>query len=294
MTNKVMKIKIIKKIARGGFGEVYLCIDGTTNTEMAIKLEKKTCIDQLSREKVIYDKLSGPNTPKVFEYGQLVFKGVTMNFMTMELLGQSLEKLFSKSVRSFSKKTVFMIGKACLARIEGLHHKHYIHRDIKPDNFVTNLAKDKIYLIDYGLSKYYRSPTTLAHIPYKCNKNLTGTARYASLATHHGIEQSRRDDLESLGFMLVYFLKGKLPWQGLKAETKVEKYANITQVKEEHSIFKLCMGLPNEIYLYLLHVRNLSFKESPDYSYLETLFDNALKSEGLEDDGVYDWIENNY
>lgn len=181
--------------------------------------------------------------------------------MTMELLGVSLEKLYNNLNRAFSLKIIFMLGKSCLSRIEFLHHRHFVHRDIKPDNFVTDKTMNKIYLIDYGLSKEYRNPGTLAHRPLKADKNLAGTARYASLNNHLGYEQSRRDDLESLGFMLVYFMKGRLPWQGLKAENKFEKYVKIKKVKEETSIYKLCEDLPNEIYLYMIHVRNLQYRK---------------------------------
>ncbi len=289
MSKKENEIKLIRKIARGAFGEIYECLDTKNNMKMAIKLEKPN-YNMLATEKKIYDKMIGPNTPKVYDHGKITFGDQLMNYMTMELLGPSLEKLFAETGRKFTEKTVFMIGKSCLARIEALHHNNYIHRDVKPDNFVTNKTRNKIYLIDFGLTKRYRNSKSHTHIPYKTGKNLTGTARYASVATHQGIEQSRRDDLESLGYMLVYFLAGKLPWQGLKAKNKIEKYESIKKVKEETSLFKLCLGLPNEIYLYLLHVKSIGFEESPDYRYLNNLFDNALESAGIEDDGIYDWM----
>lgn len=292
MSSELTNIKVLNKIARGAFGEIYECLDKVNNTRLALKLEKRGSIFQLKHEYFIYRKLTGSHTPQVYEYGQIEFKGQSMNCMTMELLGFSLEKLFIHNNRIFSVKTVLMLGKSCLGRIEALHHKHFIHRDIKPDNFVTDISQRKIYLIDYGLSKYYRNPKTLVHIPYKTEKNLTGTARYASLSTHQGIEQGRRDDLESLGFMMVYFICGRLPWQGLKAETKTEKYARIKKVKEETSIFELCSDVPKEIYLYLVHIRNLGFEESPDYAYLESILENGIRARGLEDDGIFDWLEN--
>lgn len=285
LTNIVLK----EKIAQGAFGEIYVCEDIETNNEIAIKIEKKTCILQLQHEFLIYKKLMGPNTPNVYEYGKIEHEGAYLNCMTMELLGLSLEKLFNKMNRKFSIKTVFMIGKACLSRIEFLHHRHYLHRDIKPDNFVTDRSFSKIYLIDYGLSKEYRNPSTLLHRPLKTGKNLTGTARYASLNTHLGLEQSRRDDLESLGFLLIYFLKGKLPWQGLKAQNKNEKYAKIKETKENTTMYKLCDDVPYEIYLFMVHVRNLKYEENPDYGYLESLFESGLRTRGLENDGQFDW-----
>ncbi|KAI5169494.1 casein kinase I-like protein HRR25 [Pancytospora epiphaga] len=289
MSLKLENIKILKPIARGAFGEIYECIDEAEDIKLALKIEKSTSMLQLKHEYAVYKKLAGQYTPKVYEYGKILFKGEYVNCMTMDLLGLSLEKLFAKLDRKFSLKTIFMIGKSCLNRIETIHLNHFIHRDIKPDNFVIDGKQRKIYLIDYGLSKQYRNPKTLEHIKYRNDKNLTGTARYASLNTHLGVEQARRDDLESLGFMLVYFAKGRLPWQGLKADTKVEKYALIKNVKSKTPLFELCDGLPNELYLFLLHVRSLKFEECPDYAYLESILEGGLRRRGLEDDGVYDW-----
>lgn len=146
-----------------------------------------------------------------------------------------------------------------------------------------------VYLLDFGLAKRYRDPRTLFHIPYRDQKSLTGTARYASLNTHMGIEQSRRDDLESLGYVLTYFLKGSLPWQGLKAATKEEKYAKILQKKRTTSIEQLTNELSPEFALYFNYVRSLQFDERPDYTYLRKIFRNAFIREKFKSDDIYDW-----
>ena len=173
------------------------------------------------------------------------------NIMIMQILGPSLEELFTYCKRKFSLKTVLMCLIQMLERIEHVQSNHFLHRDIKPDNFLIGSKKPScVYLIDFGLAKRFRNPKTGQHIPWKEGKNLTGTARYASLNTHLGYEQSRRDDLEGLGYVAMYFLKGKLPWQGLPAKTKKEKYDQIRDKKKNTSIEELCKGFPDEFVKY--------------------------------------------
>lgn len=168
--------------------------------------------------------------------------------MVIDLLGPSMEDLFNFCGRKFSLKTVLMLADQMISRIEFTHAKNFIHRDIKPDNFLMGTGKKghHVYLIDFGLAKKYRDHKTHVHIQYKDNKNLTGTARYASINTHLGIEQSRRDDLESLGYVLMYFNKGSLPWQGLKAGTKIQKYERISEKKMSTPVEVLCKGFPSK------------------------------------------------
>ncbi len=146
-----------------------------------------------------------------------------------------------------------------------------------------------IYAIDFGLAKRFRDPKTGDHIPYRDGKSLTGTARYASVNTHLGIEQSRRDDLESLGFVLMYFNRGSLPWQGLRAKTKKEKYEAIKEKKISTSIEALCKGYPEEFATYLNYCHKLGFDEKPDYGLLRKLFKDLYIKKGFECDYVYDW-----
>ncbi len=213
------------------------------------------------------------------------------NVLVMDLLGYSLEDLFNRCCRRFSLKTVLMIADQTLLRIEYIHSKSFIHRDIKPDNFLMGLGRRSniVYIIDFGLAKRYRDPKTHVHIMYRENKHLTGTPRYASINNHLGIEQSRRDDLESLGYVFMYFLRGSLPWQGLRANTKKQKYQKIMEKKMATPIDLLCKGFPDEFRIYFEYCRALRFADKPDYSYLRRLFkDLALRNE-IDYDGQFDW-----
>ena len=213
------------------------------------------------------------------------------NVMVIDLLGPSLEDLFEYCRRKFTLKTVLMLAIQMLQRIEFVHQNGFLHRDIKPDNFLIGIQKQQhvIYIIDFGLAKRYKDPRSGRHISFKDNKSLTGTARYASLNTHLGIEQARRDDLEQIGIVLMYFIRGSLPWQGLPAKTKEEKYEQIKIKKAVTSIEDLCSGYPKEFQHFLNYTRKLKFEEKPDYQQLISMFREAFVREGFDFDFMYDW-----
>ncbi|KAL2327223.1 hypothetical protein Fmac_020650 [Flemingia macrophylla] len=283
------KFRLGRKIGSGSFGEIYLGTNIQTNEEVAIKLESvKTKHPQLLYESKLYRVLQGgTGIPDVRWFG---VEG-DYNVLVMDLLGPSLEDLFNFCSRKLSLKTVLMLADQMLNRVEFVHTKSFLHRDIKPDNFLMGLGRraNQVYCIDFGLAKKYRDSSTHQHIPYRENKNLTGTARYASMNTHLGIEQSRRDDLESLGFVLMYFLRGSLPWQGLKAGTKKQKYDRISEKKVSTSIEALCRGYPTEFASYFHYCRSLRFDDRPDYAYLKRIFRDLFIREGFQFDYVFDW-----
>uniref|UniRef100_A0A672FXA4 non-specific serine/threonine protein kinase n=1 Tax=Salarias fasciatus TaxID=181472 RepID=A0A672FXA4_SALFA len=283
------KYRLGRKIGSGSFGDIYLGSNIATGEEVAIKLEcVKTKHPQLHIESKFYKMMQGGvGIPSIKWCGA---EG-DYNVMVMELLGPSLEDLFNFCSRKFSLKTVLLLADQMISRIEYIHSKNFIHRDVKPDNFLMGLGKkgNLVYIIDFGLAKKYRDARTHQHIPYRENKNLTGTARYASINTHLGIEQSRRDDLESLGYVLMYFNLGSLPWQGLKAATKRQKYERISEKKMSTPIEVLCKGYPSEFSTYLNLCRSLRFDDKPDYSYLRQLFRNLFHRQGFSYDYVFDW-----
>jgi len=283
------KYRLGRKIGSGSFGDIYLGTNIATGDEVAIKLECiKTRHPQLHLESKFYKMMvGGVGIPHIKWCGA---EG-DYNVMVMELLGPSLEDLFNFCGRKFSLKTVLLLADQLISRIEFIHSRHFIHRDIKPDNFLMGLGKrgNLVYIIDFGLAKRYRDSRTQLHIPYRENKNLTGTARYASINTHIGVEQSRRDDLESLGFVLMYFNRGSLPWQGLRAATKRQKYERISEKKMSTPIEVLCHGYPSEFCTYLTYCRSLRFEEKPDYTYLRQLLRNLFHRQGFTYDYVFDW-----
>ncbi|KAJ9700722.1 hypothetical protein PVL29_006169 [Vitis rotundifolia] len=283
------KFKLGRKIGSGSFGELYLGINVQTGEEVAVKLEPvKTKHPQLHYESKLYMLLQGgTGVPHLKWFG---VEG-EYNAMVIDLLGPSLEDLFNYCNRKFSLKTVLMLADQLINRVEYMHSRGFLHRDIKPDNFLMGLGRkaNQVYIIDYGLAKKYRDFQTHKHIPYRENKNLTGTARYASVNTHLGVEQSRRDDLESLGYVLMYFLRGSLPWQGLKAGTKKQKYDKISEKKMLTPIEVLCKSYPSEFTSYFHYCRSLRFDDKPDYSYLKRLFRDLFIREGYQFDYVFDW-----
>ena len=281
------KYTLIEKLGEGSFGSIYSAKEN--NNWYAIKFENKNKGQNLlENEAYVMSYLNGPRIPSVKSFG---YSG-DYNVLIMELMGKSLEDLFENLPnKKMSIRCVCNLGYQMIEIMEYIHNKHIIHRDIKPDNFVIGrgFKKKYLYLLDFGLSKKYRSSTTLKHYPLIKKKKLTGTARYASINALNGITQSRRDDLEAIGYVLMYFLIGKLPWQGMVNKNKDERYLRIMEVKRDTTPEQLCKGFPPEFERYVSYTRNLEYEEDPDYSLLKNLFLKALNDEGYNLDYYYDW-----
>jgi serine/threonine protein kinase len=185
-----------------------------------------------------------------------------------------------------------MIADQLLQRIEFIHRRGVIHRDIKPDNFALGQEPNcnVIYAIDFGLSKRWMDAKSGEHIAFEDGKQMLGTARYTSLNTHRGVEQSRRDDLEGIAYLLVYLMTGSLPWIGVKAETRAQKHMVIAEIKASISPEKLCSGLPAAFSEFLKDVRRLEFDEEPSYSAYREMFRELFLREGYVYDDEYDWV----
>ena len=277
----------IKKVGEGAFGEVYKIKDKNTGKCFAVKIEKQD-IKRLIFEKNIYKLLNGKKNdyiPKLINFKN----NDNTAIMVIDYLGPSLSKLHEYCNKQFSLKTTLYIAIKSIRILEYIHNNGIIHRDIKPENFLIGNGKKyskRLYIVDFGLSKKYIDDDK--HIPFKSGKGFTGSYRYCSLRTHEGIESSRRDDLESLGNVLIYFILGKLPWQGIDG-TKSKRSKKIHEKKKIVFLDDLCKDLPHEFYLYMKYCRLLRFNEKPDYNYLVKLFCKLFTKNNFDNDTKYDW-----
>jgi serine/threonine protein kinase len=268
------KYKLLIRLGKGSFGSVYHIMHKETGNEQAVKIEEKSSRSQLKNEYKIYKNLirnGVSGIPNIVDY----FESKKLCFMIMQLLGDSLDHKFN-NYGKFDLSTVLKLGIKIIGLLENIHDAGYLHRDIKPNNFLVGTGHDynKIYVMDFGLSKKYITNDG-EHIKFRDGRSLVGTARYASINVHMGFEPSRRDDLESVGYMLIYFLKKKLPWQGLKKKKNIDQVKLIGDVKMKTSLNYLCYDLPQCFGKYLVYCKNLKFEEKPNYKYLMNLFIHA-------------------
>lgn len=287
---EINKYVITKYIASGSFGNVFEAKNKKTNELVALKIpiEKENNLQtetSILQEISVYRKLSNK------EKGIANMKMIKYNnkkILLMDLLGPSLETLLGKN-KKFSIKTITLLAIQMIDIAKHIHTSGYIHRDIKPDNFVIgNEDENKLYCIDFGLAKKYIKNGE--HIKFSNKKKFCGTARYASISAHKQQEQSRKDDLESIGYILVYLYKGKLPWQGIKDKDKNKKYKLIGDKKQETTEEELCKNMPKEFLVFLKYVRTLDFDEKPHYSALKRMFEKLYESRNYKNKNL-EWTK---
>ena len=292
------KYKILKIIGKGSFGSVYKGKNIITDEPVAIKVEDISAPGNiLQHEAYILFYLKNYGIPEFKSYG--VYKKYRM--LVQSLLGENTENIFSdnndlynEKIRKSVIKDVCMIAIQLIDRLEFIHSKYIIHRDLKPENIMLDLqTKSIVYLIDFGMAKKYRSGKTKKHVKFSIPYRLTGTARYCSINALKGTEQSRRDDLESAGYVLIYLAQNKnLPWAGLNIIDKVERYRAIYQIKKKIKPEDLCQLLPTQFYEYIKYVKGLNFEQDPDYNYLRGLFIDILKGYNTLNDLKFSWLNN--
>mmetsp|Transcript_48456 Transcript_48456/g.156500 ORF Transcript_48456/g.156500 Transcript_48456/m.156500 type:complete len:350 (-) Transcript_48456:504-1553(-) len=281
------------KIGAGSFGDVYMGKDRNSGEDVAIKVEsadvKHKCLHREFRACRHLEKAGTSRVPRVHEFESTATGAV----MVSELLGPSLEDLFDFCKHRFNLKTVLCIADQMLECLQHVHAVGFLHRDLKPANFLIGLGNraNTVHLADFGLVGAWLDPTSGQHVDCKKSRGPVGTLRYMSINTHAGVEQSRRDDLESLGYVLLYFLRGSLPWQddGQQDVAKRRKDHVVMNKKLCVPIQDLCKGLPEEFATYMSYVRSLPFQAAPNYDYLRDLFKGLFARKGFRDDHYYDW-----
>ena len=281
------KYLIINKIDEGSFGSIYLSKNIISNEKVAIKIESRKIFNPLlEREAYILFYLKGPGLPEIKTFG----KTKDFYILIQTLLGPSLSNLIDKYLITFTIKDICLLSIQMIERLEYIHSKSYIHRDIKPQNFLLGIKDPEIvYIIDFGLAKKFRSKKG-KHIKFNINNNITGTPRYCSINALRGAEQSRRDDLESCFYVIMYFFRGNLPWQNLKIKSRQERFNKINEIKKNVNYKILCKNFPQELYNFGIYIKHLKFEEDPDYNFLKKCFYSILEKISTKNDNKFSFL----
>ena len=293
--NKIIfkKYKPIQKIDHGSFGNIYSVVRLKDKSVFAMKIENKNnAIQSLESEAFyLFNLQEGFGFPKIITYG----KTKTYNILIETLLDKSLYNLFIKDSRKCNLLDTSLIALQLLDRLEWIHSKNIIYRDVKPENFLIGINDPNvIYVVDFGLCKKYRSSKTGKHILPKLTGKFNGTLVYSSSNVLKGKEASRRDDLISLGYMLIYLIKRNLPKFPLFKDLDREKYYKILKFKETNDDGKLFIGLPEQLVEYIKYAQTLKFEQDPDYSYLRSLFKKIISFKNFDSRVLrFSWINSN-
>ena len=284
------KYKAIKKIGYGSFGNIYYVIRLQDKECFAMKTEKRSPKkNNLEIESFNLFRIQGGlGIPKLISYGHTK----NYNILIETLLDKSLHTLFILHNRECSIIDVCLIGIQIIERLQWIHSKDLIYRDIKPENFLIGINDPNvIYAVDFGLCKKYRSSKTGKHMLPKYTGKFNGTLKYASPNSVKGKETSRRDDLISLGYMLIYLLKRDLPWEDSFKNMNRNEYYSMVYNKETNGVGKLFKGVANEFKEFIDYTRNLKFEQDPDYSYLTSLLIKVLSNNNLNYQKItFSWI----
>ena len=256
------KYKLISPITSGAFGQLYKGENVRTKELVAIKIESKECIKQMLKyETQIYQYLGNcEGIPQIKWFGS----DTRHNYMVITLLGDSLTAIKEQISTPLSLTQTLSISIKMIERVKQMHNKGLIHRDIKPDNFLYGLGKksNQLHIIDFGFTKRYMKSDNITHIDIKQDKTIIGTPKFVSINMHEGIEPSRRDDLESIGYIMLYLMD-------LHISDNTDYYTFKLGIEENNTI-------PLIIKQYLRYCRNLWFEATPDYNYIIQLLQNEI------------------
>ena len=287
------KYKPIKVIGSGAFSKIYSTIRISDKSVFAMKTEKKSLFKNLLEEEAYYlfTLREGFGIPKLISFGH----NRNYNILIETLLGKSLQDIFIVSKKPCNLNDLCLIAIQLIERLEFIHSKNIIYRDIKPENLMIGLNDPNvIYIVDFGLCKKYRSSKSGKHIQLKDTKKFNGTLKYASSNVLQGKEASRRDDLISLGFTLLFLYKRNLPWESNWKKLNKITYLYMINSKQTFDSGKLFENLPDEMVVFLKYIQNLRFDQDPDYAYMKGCFQNILTKMSLNMNKInFSWINQN-
>eukprot|EP01062_Namystynia_karyoxenos_P075129 TRINITY_DN7230_c0_g2_i1.p2 TRINITY_DN7230_c0_g2~~TRINITY_DN7230_c0_g2_i1.p2 ORF type:complete len:311 (+),score=95.82 TRINITY_DN7230_c0_g2_i1:97-1029(+) len=276
--------RIGKMVGAGSCASVYAGVDTRNGKPVAIKMASQED-ETLPVEAEVLKRIGREQG-----FARYHWYGGTpdgSSALVTDLLGSSLGGMVEKRGRGLKVRAALKVGLQLLSRVEHLHKNSWVHRDIKPDNCLFGIGKNskRVYLIDFGLSQNFRD-NKAHHVAYDDKVGFSGTPDFASLRSHTGVRQTRRDDLESLGYVIIYLIRGSLPWQGLQGSTDQEVFEKVRRCKEMTTVEELCQGCPKELSAFLHYVRTLPYNAEPDYARLRNLLQSALQQQGASSDAL--------